>query len=142
MRTANQFINPKTGERYAWPLNHSEETQVTKSRNITDGAATGNMSLIPQQGAATPLVFQWKGTILAEDQLNAFLYWYGLCDQHSIHVVDFAGDEYNVLITEFVPTRKAVAINPRNPGQVWIWEYTMTLRVLNVISGPWLAVAP
>lgn len=139
-RVANQFINPKTGGVYHWPLNHNEESQVTKSRQMADGATTDNMGLIPQQGAPSPLIFEWKGRILDPAQFTAMIGWWKLCETQTIHLIDFAGDGYEVLITDFLPVRTAVAANQRSPGKPWIWTYTLTMRVLTVFNGPWLGV--
>lgn len=142
MRVANQFVDPKGHlATYHWPLNHSEETQVTKSRQMADGATTDDIGLIPQQGAPAPLIFEWKGTILDPAQLAAMLQWWALCETQTIHLIDFATDAYEVLITDFLPTRKAVAVNQRAANKPWIWEYTITFRVLAVLAGPWLGVA-
>lgn len=140
MRTPNVFINPVNGNTYEWPLNHNEESQVTKSRQMSDGAATDNIGLIPQQGAPSPLIFEWKGTILDPNQFNAMIAWWKLCENQTIWLSDFAGDTYEVLITDFLPIRTAVANNLRAPGKPWIWTYTLTFRVLTVFSGPWMGV--
>ena len=143
-RTPNVFTDPKTGNNYAWPINHNEEGDIGKSRQMGDGAATNNIGLIPQQGAPTPLVLTWKGTILKRAQLVAMVGWYQLCDTQSIYVSDAAGNSYEVLITDFTAQRKPAAANPQDPvnAPTWYWTYTITMRVLRVIAGEWAGVAP
>jgi hypothetical protein len=140
-RTANVFTDPAgVLAAYPWPINHLTESQVTKSRQMADGAPTSDIGLIPQQGPPSPLIFEWSGTILDEAQHRQFLIWWVLCEVHSIFLTDFAGSIYEVLITDYLPTREAVARNPRFPNQLWIYKYSMTLRILTVFSGPWLGV--
>jgi hypothetical protein len=142
-RVGNQFVDPAGRvPTYVWPINHNEESQITKSRQMVDGAPTSNIGLIPQEGSPAPLIFEWKGTILVEAQLTAMLQWWALCETQTIHVVDFAGDAYEVLITDFLPIRVALGANPRQANMPWKWTYTLTMRVLTVFSGPWQVVAP
>jgi hypothetical protein len=141
-RSPNVFTNPANGATYTWPINHSEEEAVTKSRQMSDGASTDNIGLIPQQGAPTPMILSWKGSILTKAQLDAIISWYELCETQTIYVQDFSGARYEVLITDFDPQRVAVARNPRDPANapLWYWTYTLTMRVLKVLSGDWLGV--
>lgn len=142
MRTPNVFTDPKTGHTYAWPINHNEEGDIGKSRQMTDGAPTSNIGLIPQQGAATPLILSWKGTILKRAQLVAMIGWYQLCEGQSIYVSDAAGNQYEVLITDFTAQRQPAARNPQDPieAPLWYWTYTLTMRVLRVLAGEWAGV--
>ena len=108
---------------------------------MVDGAQTDNIGLIPQQGSATPLILQWTGSFFDPAQLSAFLAWWQLCESQSVYLTDFSGDEYEVLITDFVPQRKIAMRNPRFPDLTWTWDYTITFRVLRAISGPWVGVS-
>lgn len=141
-RTPNVFTDPATGLTYAWPLNHNEEGDIGKSRQMADGAPTSNIGLIPQQGAATPLILNWKGTILKRDQLVQMIAWYQLCEFHSIYVSDAAGNQYEVLISDFTAQKKPAARNPQDPvnAPTWYWTYTITMRVLRVLAGEWAGV--
>lgn len=137
-RQSNIFFDPSgTRPPYAWTINHSEEEEVQNSRQMADGAPTSDIGLIPQQGAPYPLVFQWKGTIFTQadkDQMDA---WYKLCTLHSIYLIDFSSSSYEVIITDWNALRKGVAWNHR--GQIpWLWNYTITIRVLRVIAGDWI----
>jgi hypothetical protein len=143
-RVANLFTNPVDASTFAWPINHNEEQPVGKSRQMADGAPTSNIGMIPQQGSATPLVMQWKGTILTKAHHVAMLQWWQICEGHSIYLTDFVGSQYEILITDYQPQRKAVAQNRNDTTNMptWIIEYTFTFRVLRVISGPWVGVTP
>lgn len=140
-RLPNIFRDPKgVRPQYAWQINHSEEQPVSKSRQMGDGAPTSNVGLIPQQGPATPIIFQWKGTIFDIGQLTEMLAWWQLCETQSIYLIDFSGAEYEVIIEDFAQNRKGVARNPRDVTRPWIWEYTINMRILHVYSGEWFGV--
>lgn len=143
-RVANRFTNPQTNAFYDWPINHNEEGDIGKSRQMGDGAATNDIGLIPQQGAPTPLILVWKGTILKRAQLVAMVGWYQLCDSQSIYVSDPAGNSYEVLITDFTAQRKPTIRNPQDQANAptWYWTYTITMRVLRVLAGEWAGVGP
>lgn len=141
-RTPNHWINPKTNASYAWPVNHREEDPVGKSRQMGDGAPTSNIGMIPQQGAATPLIKTLKGRFFDDAQNAANLIYWELCEDHSIYFQDFNGDLYEVIITDYAPTRVAVARNPKFPELTYVWDYTITMRVLTAFSGPWAGVSP
>lgn len=137
VRRSNIFTDPAgVKAQYTWTINQSEEEEVQRSRQMGDGAPTQDIGLMPQQGANYPLVFQWKGTIFTQADKDAMDSWYALCDSQSIYLTDFDGNEYEVLITDWGAQRVAVAWNRR--GQIpWLWKYTITIRVLNVLSGDW-----
>jgi hypothetical protein len=142
MRTPNVFTDPNTGNTYSWPTNHNEEGDIGKSRQMADGAPTSNIGLIPQQGAATPLILTWKGTILKRAQLVAMISWYQLCETQSVYVSDAAGNQYEVLITDFTAQRQRAALNPQDLASApfWYWTYSLTMRVLRVLAGEWAGV--
>jgi hypothetical protein len=143
-RIPNIFTNPVNNATYSWPINHNEENEFGKSRQMGDGAPTSSMGLIPQQGASTPMVLEWKGVILTKAHLLQMIFWYQLCESQTIYVSDAAGNKYEVLITDFTEQKKPAAFNPRDPTNApyWTWDYTLTMRVVRVISGEWAGVTP
>lgn len=136
-RQPNTFIDPAGHvPTYQWTINHTEEEPVQNGRQMSDGAPTSDIGLLPQQGVPTPLVFHWKGTIFTQQDKDTMDVWFNLCEFQSIFLKDFTGSEYEVLITDFPVQRKGVKWNHR--GQVpWLWEYTIIIRVLRVLSGDW-----
>lgn len=152
VRKSNQFIDPAglgpvnpAGGRFAatynWTINHHEEEEVQNSRGITDGAPTSDIGLLPQQGPPKPLVFQWKGTLFTQADKDAMDSWFELCESQSIYLNDFNSNQYEILITDWNVKRTPVAWNHR--GQVpWIWDYTITIRVLTVLAGDWSGRTP
>lgn len=127
---------------FAWPFNHSEESEGGKTRNIAYGANTANTGFVRQQSDDRPIGFGFSGAILERSHLEQMIAWYALCDSQTIYFEDFAGDEYEVIISSFKPTRLRTIRNPRDLANApyWYWRYEITLDVVRVISGPWTAV--
>jgi hypothetical protein len=139
----DMFINPASGVTYEWPINHSDETQFGRSRSITTGGNTGHTGLALQQGDDAPMVLELSGTILHQAQFNAFVQWFALCAHQSVHFQDFAGDRYEVIITDFLPLRKRTLRNPRDASiPLHYWTYTLKMQVLGFVAGPWVGVTP
>jgi hypothetical protein len=140
-RTPNEFINPKTADKYAWPVNHSEESETSLSRSVSHGAKSGN-GLVLQQADDQPLTFKYTGTIFHKAQVEEMRDWYLLCRSQTIYFKDFAGDEYEVIITAFKPTRHRTLRNPRDftNAPLWFWRYEIEMEVVRVISGMWEGV--
>lgn len=141
-RTPNVFYDPISHLSYGWPLNHKTEEPMGRSRQMGTGARTDNIGLVPQQGAATPLVMNWKGRILTLDQLTQMVWWWRSSDFNSIYALTFRDELYEVVVTDFTPQVVAVAENrsdlvnaPRN-----VWDYTLIMRVLTAFNGPWAQV--
>jgi hypothetical protein len=141
----NIFIDP-AGNRddYSWPINHSEEQEVGKSRNVEHGANTANTGFVRQQSDESPLTLRFSGIILEKAQIQEMIAWWQLCETQTIYLTDFAGDEYEVIVTRFVPTRHKTVRNPRDYANApnWYWRYEIDLDVVRVIDGIWADVAP
>lgn len=140
----NRFTNPANGEIYDWALNYFEEESFGKTRNIERTAPTSGTGLIKQQSDDGPLIFKARGTILLKAQVQEFIKWWKLCETQTINFKDFTGDEYEVLITSFQPTRQYTLKNMRDPvnAPLWYWKYELELEVVRVISGLWSGVTP
>lgn len=139
-RVANQFQDPAgTLPTYSWEINHDAEDEGGKSRNITVTANTGRTGLVRQEGDETPLTLSYSGTFFSKNQLVRMLRYWEACSTRTIRFVDFLGDTYGVLITDFRPLRKRVVRNPRDqanaPGV--IWTYKIVMQVIDIISGPY-----
>lgn len=135
----NRFTNPADGSFYDWQVNHSDEGQFGKARSITESANTANTGLIKQQGDSSPLQMKLTGTILHKNQHEQFIHYWQLCETQTIFFKDFAGEEYEVLITAYQPVRKRTVKNPRDFKNMPLWYYTyeLELEVIRVISGAW-----
>jgi hypothetical protein len=141
----NRFQDPNgVRSAYEWELGHFEEEETSKRRNIEHGANTANTGLVRQQGDDTPLVLKYSGTILVKAQLVEMLAWWQLCADQTIYFRDFAGDEYEVLISAFSPTRHYTIRNPRDFANAphHFWRYTIEMEVVRIIAGTFAGVSP
>lgn len=138
------FTNPATGATYPFPVNPSEEEEFGKRRNIEHSAPTSGVGLIRQQGDDDPLVLKVKGTIFHRDQVVQMIAWQQLTRTQTIYLTDHAGDQYEILITAFLPQRQRTIRNPRDYANapLWFWKYSLEMEVLRVISGVWAGVTP
>lgn len=136
----NKFIEPTSNFTYSWEVNHDAEETFGQQRNISHSANTANVGLVRQQGAKEPLTLRYTGTILTLLQLQEMWGWFNACDTQTIHFEDFEGNKYEVIITSFLPIRKRVARNPRDPtnAPTHIWTYSIEMDVIQILSGPLL----
>ena len=133
------FTDPTNGETYTWAINHESENDATgQERSISYGGTSGGRT-IAQQGNSKPLEFHLSGSVLSEAQHEAFIDWYNRCENRTIYWTDPAGDQYEVQITTYNPTRQRTIKNPKGgaKNQLWYWRYELSMRVIRVISGPW-----
>lgn len=123
---------------YAWQVNHSDEEEVGRRRNIETTAPTSNVGLVMQQGSDGPMILRFTGTILHASQFAAMRAYFNLSRTETIIFTDFAGDSYEVVITAFNPTRKRTLRNPRDVSiHLHYWTYTIELTVVRVLTGAW-----
>lgn len=140
----NIFKNPSNGNEYSWPINHSEEDDFGKRRSIEHGAKTNGTGLVRQQSDDGPIIIRLRGVIFHESQLQAMISWWKLCETQTIYFKDFQGNEYEVLITEFLPTRQRTIKNPRDFANApyWFWRYEIAMEVVTIRAGDWSGVTP
>lgn len=143
----NRFRNAATGDTYEWHINHSEEQEFGKERSIehtglSGGFSTGSTGVVRQVGIDAPMALQLTGTIFHQAQHDEMIAWFSLCRTQTIEFKDFAGNEYEVLILSYKPTRKRTLRNPRDASiPLHYWTYTITMEVVRFISGDWEGVA-
>lgn len=145
MRVANRFTDPLTGAFWDWNINHNDETgtaakgggQGGLERNYTISAPVSGGIHIRQEGAPDPLSFSWKGTALTRAQHQQFLAWYKLCDTQTLYLRDFSGDEYEVVITAYIWSRKPVAQNRNDMtnASTWVYDFQIDLDVIAARAG-------
>lgn len=132
----NRFVDPASGISYEWQINHTEESDQGKTRNITRTASTAGVGVIRQQGDDGQLVLKFSGSILHRAQFRGMWQWYQLCRTQTIYFYDFDNQGYEVQITSFQYTRKRTLRNPRDPTTPYhYWTYTMEMEVYNVLGG-------
>lgn len=131
----DQFVDPQTGETYNFHVNHSDEDDSGRTRDIQHSANTGLTGLVRQQGNQTPLLMRWRGSILHTAQHEALWRWFQKCEDRTIILNDFAGDSYEIIITSFQPLRKRGENNNDANAPLWYWSYTLEMEVVRVIDG-------
>lgn len=136
----NTFIDSAPGGlgAYSWTINHNEEGESGSARNIEATANTSGNIAVRQQGEDSPRIIHLQGTILTREQDERFTAYFEACRDRTITFVDFYGQELEVQITSYQPTRKRVARNPRDPAMLLhVIDYTMDLTVYATRTGPW-----
>jgi hypothetical protein len=116
---------------YQLQINHYEEAGNEQTRNVERTANTAGTGFVRQQGASTPEVRRWSGTILTKDQHDQMQAYYLACSTRTIFFTDFTGEEREVVITGFNPVRKATLRNRRDPSIPYhYWTYEITMEVV------------
>lgn len=142
----NTFTDPNSVRpTYEWQINHDEEDDFGKSRQVSHGANTANTGLVRQQADDDPMVIRLRGTILHKAQHAEMAAWFALCKTQTVYFEDFSGDKYEVLITAFRPTRQRTIKNPRDFANApyHYWKYEMEMEVVTFLTGnPWSAAGP
>jgi hypothetical protein len=132
----DKFIDPTgTYPPYVWQVNHAEEEDTQRQRSIERTAVTSGVGFVRQQGEDSPLIFRWTGTILHLNQIQQMLLYYSLCSTQTIHLRDFEGHKYEVLITSFNYKRRRTVRNPRDTSiPLHFYEYTIEIEALNYLG--------
>lgn len=125
----NRFTNPATGVHYDWTVNHTEEDETGKTRNITRSAPTGGVGLVRQQGDDGPYLLRYTGTILHRAQWQAMWAWFALCRTQTIYFADYDGQQYEVQITSFTGKRVRKLANTGKDPSIPHHNYTYTIEM-------------
>lgn len=133
---------------WAWPINHNEEEESTRSlaiehtANTAQGVGQPNAAgtgLVRQQGDPQPLTLRYSGSIMRREHFVEMLKWTEACRTRTIHFTDFAGEKYEVLITSFQPRRVRVMKNrggqAGTPESLYYWNYSIEMEVVTFIDG-------
>jgi hypothetical protein len=146
MRYPVKFVDHALGDTYAWRINYSTMDARGKSRAVEATASSRpGTSLLLQQGADQPMEIKVGGTILDMEQRAVFIIWFQRCESHTIEFHDFDGSIYEVVITDFQDPWRRVAMNPRQRGTATesaVVDYSLSMTVIRVVSGPWSVVTP
>lgn len=116
---------------YTFAINHSDEQEGGPTRHVERTALTDGVGFVRQQGASTPRVFKFSGSILTTAQLNAMQSYYEACENRTVFFRDADGTEYEVLITAFSPIRKRTVRNSRDPSLLWYWTYNLEMEIIS-----------
>lgn len=130
---------------YEFQVNHDEEDDFGKERQISHGANTGQTGLVRQQADDDPMVIRIRGKILHQNQHDEMVAWFALSKLQTIYWEDFQGNRYEVMFTSFKPVRQRTTKNPRDFANApyWYWTYELTLEVIRFLDdNPWDAAGP
>lgn len=133
----NRFTNPVDGGTYDWIINHTEEEESGKTRQVTRAGLTDGVGMVRQQGEDGALVLHLRGTILDRSQYQAMWIWFQVSRSHTIYFTDFDGQSYEVQITSFQPRRIRKLTSPRRDPTTpnHYWTYSMDMEVINFLTG-------
>lgn len=133
----NTFIDPGTGETYVWEVNHDTVAAAARTRFIEHQHPTANgwVNTMPVrlQGATTAELHRLSGTALSRSQHEAFLHFWAICAERSIHFLPCTGGRYEVVVRSYEPTRKRVVSGPRGTS-LQVWKYTLDMEIVTQIS--------
>lgn len=128
---------------YPFKVNHLEEDGFGKTRTISHTGTTAANRQVRQQAAPDPMTFTLTGSILHKSQHDQFIRFFNACDHNTVIFTDFEGNQYEVLIIDYTPTRKYTIRNPRDPSiPLHYYSYTLKMEVVNFISGEWVGTNP
>jgi hypothetical protein len=132
MAARNTFVDPMTGATYAWHRNHLEEDANETTRRITTVTLTAapwkTVRSIRMQGKRATCVKRYTGRISHPDQHAAFLLFWRISQERTVRFTHTEGDEYEVVVTKYEPTRIGVAESPNRLRH--IWTYTLEMIVV------------
>lgn len=133
----SQFIDVATGETYTWEMNASSVESAPRTRTIEhlQPTAAGWVNTAPArfQGDTTHEVHRLEGTIATRAQHEAFLHFWQLCAERSIHFLPCTGGRYEVVVRSYEPTRRRVVSGPRG-ARLHVWKYLLEMEIVGQIS--------
>lgn len=117
-----QFTDTVTSDSYTFEINPKEGGSPAYQRNLQSQRTTSGALLI-MEGTQQPQTLQFNGTILTQSHYEAFDSWSR--NRHILQLTDDLGRSFNVLITDWSPSRVYSAHFP------WKHTYTMTAQVVD-----------
>jgi hypothetical protein len=124
------------GSTYQWLINHTEEEEFGRRRNIDHSAPTSGIGHIRQQGDDEAMVLSLTGHILHRSQYVEMFKWFDRSRKETIQFRDFDMQEFEVIITSFRPVRKRTLRNPRDTSiPHHYWDYSMEMEVITFLDG-------
>lgn len=138
-RTPCEFYDPVTATTYEWPVNYLQQEGPARVANVSFDSQASSLGVIATEGEVSPLVLQLQGTILHKEQHLTFLAYFA--KENTFRYTDEEGNEYEVTMDAYEPTKERVRWNPRDPlMRSHKWTYRMRLRVIRIISGDYVGV--
>lgn len=133
-RTPCEFHDPVADTTYEWPVNYLQQEGPARVSNVSYDSQASALGVIATEGEVAPLVLTLSGTILHKEQHLTFLTYFRL--EHTFRYTDEEGNEFEVTMLSYEPTKERVRWNPRDPDmRMHKWTYKMALRVVRIIDG-------
>lgn len=132
----DRFIDP-TGvlATYDWQVNHSDEEDSEFRRNLERTSTTSGVGFVRQQGEDSPILIRWTGTALHKNQMATMIDYYNACKTRTIHLRDFEGYKYEVIVTDLNYKRVRTLRNPRDPSiPLHYYTYSINFEVINFLG--------
>ncbi len=133
----NQFIDPATGEVLTWELNHNTVEAAPRIRAVEHEHPTAapwlQVEPVRTQGEIGPEVHRISGLACTEAQHQAFMRFWRICAERTIHFLPCTGGRYEIVVRAYEPTRQGVVRAPRGGG-LHIWKYNLTMEIVQVIA--------
>lgn len=134
------LIDPAPGGlgQYEWQTNYDTEENFGRTRSVEAVPTTDESAHVIQQGEESPLVKRISGTILYKNQHAKFAAFFKKCRTNTLVFHDFDGEEYEVVITSYLPAKTRTLRNPKDPTiPLHYYKYSLEMQVIRVISGVW-----
>lgn len=138
-RVACQFHDPVGNTTYAWPVNYLSQEGPARVANVSFDSQANGLGVMATEGDISPLILSLSGTILHKAQHITFLTYFKM--ENTFRYTDEEGNEYEVTMDAYEPTKERVLWNPRDVNmRSHKWTYKMRLRVVRIISGDYYGV--
>lgn len=121
-----KFIDPVTSEQYEFEINPNKGGTPALKKNVQTTATTApepDSRLLMFEGRPQARQGSFSGTLLTEEALTAFEYWYNKRNQ--IYLTDDLNRTMTIYITSFSPERVRAATAP------WKHTYTMEYTIVD-----------
>lgn len=129
----NQLLDPATGDTYTWEVNQSAVPQLVRHRNVETAQPTAagweHVAPVLTQGEETHKIQKLEGLIATQSQHEAFLNFWRICAERTVHFLPCTGGRYEVVIRSYNPTRKRVVKGPRG-ARLHVWDYEMSMEIV------------
>jgi hypothetical protein len=119
-----RFYDPTVPEEYVFEVGPDSGGSPEFAKTITEEAtvAPGGKTLI-FEGADQPQHLEFSGTLLSQEQYEAFVTWWS--KRRQIRITDDMGREFWVYITRFTPKRERAIHSP------YKHSYSITCTILD-----------
>lgn len=118
------FEDPNTLATYSFAINPSEGGSPAYAKNFQySNTSAPDGKVIVFEGREQPQKIDFTGTLLTEEEYNAFVTWWE--KRYQITVTDDLGRSFNIILESFQPKRERARSHP------WKHSYQVTATIVN-----------